>query len=94
MPKRNGKAVADALLGKQPNLGTLMGASRDDVLAMTFLREHWEQIASTKPLERVNREFTRRAEPMASFPMMTPSSTSWGADVWRPTTDGLWHGAT
>lgn len=71
------EAVADALRRKQPNLGTLRGASCDDVLAMTFLREHWQQIASTKPLERVNREFTRRGA-NGIFPMTTPSSPSWG----------------
>jgi len=51
------EVVADALREKQPKLGALMDASRDDVLAyMTFPREHWAQIASTNPLERVNRD--------------------------------------
>ena len=55
--------VADALREKQPKLGALMDASRDDVLAyMSFPREHWTQIASTNPLERVNREVKRRAD--------------------------------
>ena len=40
--------VADALREKQPKLGDLMDASRDDVLAYIDLpREHWAQIAST-----------------------------------------------
>lgn len=35
----------------------------DDVLAyMEFPREHWAQIASTNPLERVNREIKRRSD--------------------------------
>jgi putative transposase len=43
-------AVADALREKQPKLGAMMAASRDDVLAyMDFPREHWAQIASTNP---------------------------------------------
>lgn len=55
--------VAEALREKQPKLGALMDASRDDVLAyMSFPREHWTQIASTNPLERVNREVKRRAD--------------------------------
>ena len=55
--------VADALRDKQPRLGDLMDASRDDVLAyMDFPRDHWPQIASTNPLERVNREIKRRAD--------------------------------
>ena len=61
--------VADALREKQPKLGALMDASRDDVLAyMSFLREHWPQIASTNPLERVNREMKRRADVIGIFP--------------------------
>ena len=51
----------DALREKQPKLGALMDASREDVLAyMTFPREHWPQIATTNPLERVNREIKRQ----------------------------------
>lgn len=63
------EVVADALREKQPKLGALMDASRDDVLAyMTFPREHWAQIASTNPLERVNREIKRRADVIGIFP--------------------------
>ncbi len=62
-------AVADALREKQPKLGTLMENSRDDVLAyMDFPREHWAQIASTNPLERVNREIKRRSDVIGIFP--------------------------
>ena len=46
-----------------------MEASRDDVLAdMSFPREHWTRIASTNPLERANREITRRADVIGGFP--------------------------
>lgn len=56
-------AVANALREKQPKPGMLMESSRDDVLAyMDFPREHWAQIASTNPLERVNREIKRRSD--------------------------------
>jgi hypothetical protein len=58
-----------ALREKQPKLGALMDASRDDVLAcMDSPREHWPQIASTNPLERVNREIKRRADVIGIFP--------------------------
>jgi hypothetical protein len=58
-----------ALREKQPKLGALMDASRDDVLAcMDSPREHWPQIASTNPLERVNREIKRRADVVGIFP--------------------------
>ena len=61
--------VADALREKQPKLGALMDASREDVLAyMDFPRGHWPQIASTNPLERVNREIKRRADVVGIFP--------------------------
>lgn len=61
--------VADALREKQPKLSALMDASREDVLAyMDFPREHWSQIASTNPVERVNREVKRRADVVGIFP--------------------------
>jgi putative transposase len=61
--------VADALRERQSKLGDLMDVSRDDVLAyMDFPREHWPQIASTNPLERVNREIKRRADVIGIFP--------------------------
>src|SRR3954470_12739555 len=47
----------------------LMDASREDVLVyMTFPREHWPQIASTNPLERLNREIKRRSDVVGIFP--------------------------
>jgi transposase-like protein len=61
--------VADALRDKQAMLAAMMDASRDDVLAYTgFVREHWTQIASMNPLERVNREIKRRADVVGIFP--------------------------
>ena len=61
--------VADALRAKHPKIGELMDASREDVLAyMSFPKEHWPQIASTNPLERLNREIKRRADVIGIFP--------------------------
>jgi len=61
--------VADALREKQPKLGAMMDASREDVLAyMDFPKEHWPQIASTNPLERLNKEVKRRADVVGIFP--------------------------
>ena len=61
--------VADALRERFPKLAELMDGSRDDVLAYTaFPREHWPQVASTNPLERLNGEIKRRAEVVGIFP--------------------------
>lgn len=62
-------SVADALRERFPRIAELMDASRDDVLAyMTFPREHWPQLASTNPLERLNGEIKRRADVVGIFP--------------------------
>ena len=61
--------VADALRERFPRLAGLMGGARDDVLAYTaFPREHWAQIASTNPLERLNGEIKRRSDVVGIFP--------------------------
>jgi putative transposase len=61
--------VADALRDRHDKLGVLMDASREDVLTyMDYPKEHWAQIASTNPLERVNKEIKRRADVVGIFP--------------------------
>lgn len=46
-----------------------MDESEADVLAfMGFPKEHWRQLASTNPLERVNKEIKRRANVIGIFP--------------------------
>ena len=61
--------VADALRERHAKLGALMDASREDVLTyMDYPKEHWAQIASTNPLERVNKEIKRRADVVGIFP--------------------------
>ena len=61
--------VADALRERTPKLAALMDEARDDVLAYTdFPREHWPQIASTNPLERLNGEIKRRTDVVGIFP--------------------------
>ena len=60
---------ADKLRARFPKLGTLMDESEDDVLAfMTFPKENWPQLASTNPLERVNKEIKRRADVIGIVP--------------------------
>ncbi len=61
--------VTDALREKRPKLGSLMDASREDILAyMSFPREYATRIASTNPLERVIREGKRRSDVNGIFP--------------------------
>jgi putative transposase len=62
-------SVADALRERAPKLAALMDEAREDVLAYTaFPREHWPQIASTNPLERLNGEIKRRCDVVGIFP--------------------------
>ena len=61
--------VADALRERHDKLGALMDAAREDVLAyMDYPKEHWAQIASTNPLERVDEGIKRRADVVGIFP--------------------------
>src|ERR1700755_2889737 len=63
------KTVADALRERAPRLAELMDEAREDVLAYTaFPKEHWPQIASTNPLERLNGEVKRRSDVVGIFP--------------------------
>src|ERR671913_381873 len=62
-------SVTDALRERCPKLTELMDRSREEVLVyMSFPREHWPQIASTNPLERLNGEIKRRADVVGIFP--------------------------
>jgi transposase-like protein len=62
-------SVADALRERVPRLAELMDEARDDVLAYTaFPKEHWPQISSTNPLERLNGEVKRRCGVVGIFP--------------------------
>ena len=63
------RQVADALRERFPKLAAPMDGAREDVLAyMVFPREHWAQIASTNPLERLDGEIKRRSDVIGIFP--------------------------
>jgi putative transposase len=63
------RAVADRLRERFRKLAELMEEAEDDVLAhMAFPKEHWQQLHSTNPLERLNGEIKRRTDVVAIFP--------------------------
>jgi transposase-like protein len=63
------RRVADGLRGQFPKLAELMDESEADVLAYTaFPREHWRQIWSNNPLERLMKEIKRRTNVVGIFP--------------------------
>jgi transposase-like protein len=63
------RRVADSFRGRFPRLAELMDDAEADVLAYaTFPVEHWRQIWSNNPLERVNKEIKRRTNVVGIFP--------------------------
>ena len=63
------RRVADGFREPWPRLAALMDEAEGDVLAYPgFPREHWRQVWSTNPLERLNKEVKRRADVVGIFP--------------------------
>jgi putative transposase len=63
------RETSDKLRDRFPKLAALMDDAEDDVLAfMAFPKAHWPQLASTNPLERLNKEIKRRSRVIGIFP--------------------------
>jgi transposase-like protein len=69
MAREQWRKVADGFRARYPRLAALLDAAEDEVLAyLAFPREHWRQIWSNNPLERLNKEIKRRTDVVGFFP--------------------------
>jgi len=61
--------VVRILEGQFPKAAAILEGAEADVLAHTaFPRGHWRKVASTNPLERINKEIKRRSRVVGIFP--------------------------
>lgn len=63
------KQVCGVLQGRFPKVTGMLAEAEEEILTFyDFPREHWRQIYSTNPLERLNKELKRRSAVVGIFP--------------------------
>lgn len=63
------RALVERLSERLPRVCALLLETEEEILAhMDFPTEHWRQISSTNPLERLNKEINRRSRVVGLFP--------------------------